>query len=462
YQNVIRLGGYDQYETSAKIARYLKDNNLAAPGKAVIAYGENFPDALAVSSLAAYQHSPILLTRTHSLPSYTEDALKELQISESTVVGGTAVIGPEVSAQLPSMKRYSGMDKYETAIAIAQGMNADLNTVFIATGENFPDALAGSVLAARTNSPIILVNKNLPASANTFLATNMSQIKETMVLGGIGVVPDTVLETISKTLEPTQPSNFTPLPSPPPSAPPTPPHYVPLVTAPQILGTPVNNAQGLTENTMWFDTLRDGGIFPKQDLTIKWSGAPTPMNYLIRVQSSTANSDTRIVFWAFVGNVGSYTLPASIFTEGNDYRISVAATTGTNRFAPDYKEWYVNGGFYPSMGVLITIHTLQPAAFISPANGDSVPKEDLIIKWNAPDWKNIDGQYEVYSSVRIIDLTNVLSGPPVLAPQPNWGSYILDGSALSTGHTYRFIVDEWLPGNIPGNHQTSETTFTVR
>lgn len=72
------------------------------------------------------------------------------------------MISDQVANSMPGMKRYSGIDKYQTALEIAKGMGADLDTVFIATGDNFQDALAGSVLASRTNSPILLVGKNTP------------------------------------------------------------------------------------------------------------------------------------------------------------------------------------------------------------------------------------------------------------------------------------------------------------
>ncbi|SHI29589.1 cell wall-binding repeat-containing protein [Desulfosporosinus lacus] len=193
YENVIRIGGYDQYETAAEIAGYLSENNLVSPGKAVIAYGENFPDALSVSPLAANQHIPILLTRTHNLPIYTQNALNDLQVKETTIVGGSAVIGPEVEEQLPGVRRFYGDTKYDTAIEVARGMNANIATVFVATGENFSDALAGSVLAARTNSPILLVNQDLSFSTNDLLLTNQRKIGGVMALGGQAVVSDSVL-----------------------------------------------------------------------------------------------------------------------------------------------------------------------------------------------------------------------------------------------------------------------------
>ncbi|WP_459930882.1 cell wall-binding repeat-containing protein [Desulfosporosinus burensis] len=97
--------------------------------------------------------------------------------------------------------RYWGMDQYETSIAIAKGLRADINTVMIAAGENFPDALAGSALAAHTDSPIILVDKHLnKASVLNFLADNSGQIRETYLLGGSAVISDTSFNYLSNYL----------------------------------------------------------------------------------------------------------------------------------------------------------------------------------------------------------------------------------------------------------------------
>ncbi|EGW41825.1 cell wall-binding repeat-containing protein [Desulfosporosinus sp. OT] len=463
YQNVIRIGGYDQYETAAMIARYLKEQNLAAPGKAVVAYGENFPDALAVSSLAAFQHIPILLTKTHSLPSFTQDALQVLQVSKTTVVGGTAVISTEVANQLPGMERFSGMDKYATAIAIAKGMNADLNTVFVATGENFPDALAGSALAARTKSPIVLVNKVLPTVADNFLKSNIGRIREMMVLGGTGVVSDKVMESIADTLDPSHPAMHIPNASPPTVAPipSMPPAYVPTVTEPQILGAsnPDPSLKGPYENGGSLDKLWDDCVYPKQDLTLKWSSLSTP-NYLVRV----SDSKNGVVFWAYVGDVNTYTLSASIFTEGNDCRISVAGTTGTDRLAPGYKEWYIQAGFYPSSGVLVMIHTLQPPTITSPANEAIVPKKDLTITWDNPNWKDRYGMLLVSYRYLLKDLTINQSGDGFSDHEIGRNSLTIPSSMLATGHTYRLGIEATIGGYnfIPADRQISETTFTVR
>ncbi|BAE83916.1 cell wall-binding repeat-containing protein [Desulfitobacterium hafniense] len=66
-------------------------------------------------------------------------------ISNILIVGATGAAGTAVESSLPLPARYSGNDRYATAIAIANGMGTDPYLVYLATRTNFPDALAGSV-----------------------------------------------------------------------------------------------------------------------------------------------------------------------------------------------------------------------------------------------------------------------------------------------------------------------------
>lgn len=196
---VTRLSGYDQYETAAEIAANLQTVNPEISGKAVIAYGGNFPDALAISSLAAYQGIPILLTERAQLPAATKTALQDLNVTETIIVGGTAVVSSEVEAQLTGVKRYAGIDQYQTGIAIAKGLGNNFDAIYLATGDNFPDALAGSALAARTGSPIILVDKYLNSTAVTnFLTDHNLTVKRAGILGGTAVITPGVWEKITR------------------------------------------------------------------------------------------------------------------------------------------------------------------------------------------------------------------------------------------------------------------------
>lgn len=198
--NVVRLGGQDRYETAAAIAHYMKIQNLIKSNRVVVAYGGNFPDALAISSLAAHEQTPILLTPTDSLPSSTTQEIQEINPTQSIVVGGVGVVSKTVENALPNPTRYAGSDRYATAIAITKGMGADAGLVYLATGNNFPDALAASVLAAQTNSPIVLVDSALGGDAATYLNSMSHGVKELYVLGGPGVVPDTILQSAYKAI----------------------------------------------------------------------------------------------------------------------------------------------------------------------------------------------------------------------------------------------------------------------
>ena len=193
---IIRYGGYDQYDTAYEIAKA-----VGYKGRAVIANGNSFPDALSISSWAAFNGIPILLTASNYLPEATKNALSELEVYKTYVSGGSAVVSESVYNQLPEAERHAGFDRYETATAIAQELENDVGNLYITTGQNFPDALACSVLAARTKSAILLVEKNVPSSVSEFLREKKSDVKHLVVIGGEAVVNSAVVDSIKQSLK---------------------------------------------------------------------------------------------------------------------------------------------------------------------------------------------------------------------------------------------------------------------
>ncbi|MEZ0482249.1 S8 family serine peptidase [Planococcus sp. SSTMD024] len=159
---VDRIGGKSRYETAALIAEKITSD------RAVVSNGQNFPDVLSVSPYAAKNGIPILLTRTGTLPAETKTALSG---KNSTIVtGGTAAVSNAVMAQLPGAKRYGGTSRYDTGKLINQALPMGKQKAFIATGTNFPDALAGSVLAAKKDAPILLTAANsIPSPTKSLL-----------------------------------------------------------------------------------------------------------------------------------------------------------------------------------------------------------------------------------------------------------------------------------------------------
>lgn len=190
---VQRIGGFDCYETAAKIAA-----ELGYKGKVVIATGEDFHDALVAAPLAAYKGIPMLLTEKNGLPSSTTAALEMIAPTETIVVGKSDAVSDAVLAGLTNAQRFSGSDYYETATIAAEKFGADVSKIFFATGKDFPDALSGSALAAKYNNPIIFVNDPLAGSVKAFLGKNKSFTEGYRLLGGEVVIPAGVVNEINQ------------------------------------------------------------------------------------------------------------------------------------------------------------------------------------------------------------------------------------------------------------------------
>jgi putative cell wall-binding protein len=157
---VERIEGADRYETAVRIAERMVREG-AEFDTAFIAVGTNFADALAASSYAAMRGQPILLTDTNYLPQATKDAIANLGIKNTVVCGGPGAVSESVFDELPNPKRVYGNDRYLTALELAKEfMPKSTKHVYIATGLDFPDAVAGGVLAAKNNSGVLLVQGN--------------------------------------------------------------------------------------------------------------------------------------------------------------------------------------------------------------------------------------------------------------------------------------------------------------
>jgi uncharacterized YkwD family protein len=188
---VERIGGKSRYDTAALIAKQLSSK------KAVVASGANFPDALAVAPYAARNGIPILLTKRASLPNETKTAL---QGKTSTIlVGGTGVIAEGVMNDIPNAVRYSGSDRFGTAHQIITKLALGKEKAYVATGSQFADALAGSVLAAKNNAPIILTNATyVPGSVHQTLS--QEQFTSLTLFGGESAINEATraeLQTLS-------------------------------------------------------------------------------------------------------------------------------------------------------------------------------------------------------------------------------------------------------------------------
>jgi hypothetical protein len=104
FNNIIRLGGADRYETDAKISDYL---NVAERTPVVIASGENYPDALSVSSVAAIHQYPILLVSQDGLVDSLKAELTKIKPNMVYIIGGTGSVNNVAENQIVNYEQES-------------------------------------------------------------------------------------------------------------------------------------------------------------------------------------------------------------------------------------------------------------------------------------------------------------------------------------------------------------------
>ena len=183
---VQRIWGRDRYVTSSELA-YEIQRLTGKVNKAIIASGENFPDALATAPLGSKEIAPILLVKRNQMDMKVSKALKDLNIKRVYVAGGQNSVSKKLEAQLPQViRRFSGQDRYETAILVASYTYPDSKEVFVASGEVFPDALVIGPVCARRKAPILL-SKSTPVKV-TDDYIEKSKIEYLYIIGGTNTI----------------------------------------------------------------------------------------------------------------------------------------------------------------------------------------------------------------------------------------------------------------------------------
>jgi putative cell wall-binding protein len=157
---VRRVAGPNRHATAAAIAA-----ELPATDEVFLVRSDSagFADAVSVSGLASTLQRPILLTATGTLPTETAEAIDDE--TSVVVIGGTAAVSEAVEAALAErsagVRRLAGGDRYATSSAVARDAIARgpmSETVWVATGSAFPDALVAGPAAARDEALLLLVD----------------------------------------------------------------------------------------------------------------------------------------------------------------------------------------------------------------------------------------------------------------------------------------------------------------
>lgn len=187
-----RIGGADLFEVAARIAvRAFPEGAdtvyVAEPAK--------LADGLAGGTVTA---GPIILVPADGyLPGAVGDAIRMLDPTQVTALGGPAAVSDDVLGQAASGGRQPGRifgpSRFETATEISRAVFVDgAPTVYLARADIAPDAVvAGSV----TDGPILLVESCSGVHPSTASEIRRLQPTRIIALGGTAAICDQTLTT---------------------------------------------------------------------------------------------------------------------------------------------------------------------------------------------------------------------------------------------------------------------------
>ncbi|MCW4681703.1 SpoIID/LytB domain-containing protein [Bacillus pumilus] len=151
YGKIKRISGATRYDVSKNIAK-----EMGTYSQAIVVTGRVFADGAAIAPYAARNGYPILLTPKSKLPNYSLP-------KKVMIIGGENAVGKSVEKQIKktsSVTRIDGMTRYDVAANIVKKLNMGAKKIYLARGSSFSDAIPLSLIAAKNNSPMVLIKKD--------------------------------------------------------------------------------------------------------------------------------------------------------------------------------------------------------------------------------------------------------------------------------------------------------------
>lgn len=206
--SVKTIFGNNRYETAIKVLENgwkSGDTNTI-----IITTGKNVVDGLGATPLATICNSPILLCDENGLTKEAYEKIKELgSIKNAYLIGGNNAVPTKVEEQLKTLKikskRLEGENRFETSVSIGNEINnllkkenKTVDKVAVVNGNlGIADAISIATIAGKEKMPIILCEKEyIPSVSLDFI--NKLNIKNSYVIGGQGIIEDTVTTGLKK------------------------------------------------------------------------------------------------------------------------------------------------------------------------------------------------------------------------------------------------------------------------
>ena len=210
--DIIRVTGADRADTAARVARRILGN--ASETRAVtliVANGWSPPDIGAAAALAARNgRAAVLYTERDVLSESSAALLRDYDVAEVVMIGGTAAISDDTAAQIASaagaganISRLTGTGRIDTAAEAARRVLGDpaaapgALTLIIANGWSPPDIGVAAALAAATeNAAVAYTQREMLPEATAALIRDYRPTK-IVIIGGSAAVTDTAFTAIA-------------------------------------------------------------------------------------------------------------------------------------------------------------------------------------------------------------------------------------------------------------------------
>lgn len=189
------LSGADRVATSVAIAR---EEYPSGPAGVIIVRSDNFPDALAASSLAGALGYPIIMSDSASLSPAVSNYMKSTpSIRQAVLIGDrnslSVRVQSSVSGLVSSCVRIGGADRFDTADRIRATLSqlgATSSTAIVARSDNYPDALSISPYCAASRSGLFLIAPN--AAPSSSMVAELSRYDRVVIVGSVHSVSSKV------------------------------------------------------------------------------------------------------------------------------------------------------------------------------------------------------------------------------------------------------------------------------
>ncbi len=210
--SLVELGGANRYETNVAVAQKLVDLGVD-PSSVIMVGGEGFSDALSVAPVAAAKGQILLLGMNNA--DYMKPVLDFVAKNKSkvTVVGTKNVISEDILKTVNGTRVDGGKDRWDTNQKVLANFKdtVKMDKLYVASAaynaqdNGYADALVASALAGKYAAPLVLVDKDGnegTTNALNYIKNNAKKTTDLQVVGGTGVVSDSLLGKITDAVNP--------------------------------------------------------------------------------------------------------------------------------------------------------------------------------------------------------------------------------------------------------------------